>query len=113
MYSRGLCDDENEDAEEGCSTDDEPGVRALELATRSSNMAWRSWIASLCCNVKSKFLQKRSKNYKRGVLLFIKTATVHGDATKAYTCTQKATVNSFFISTVHQGSTCTSKSSSG
>jgi len=48
MYSRGLCDDENEDAEEGCSTDDEPGVRALEFATRSINMAWRSWIASLC-----------------------------------------------------------------
>ena len=50
MYSSGLCDDERDDAEEGCSTDDELGVRALELATRSTNMAWRSWMASLCCN---------------------------------------------------------------
>jgi len=39
MYSRGLCDEESDDAEEGCSTDDEPGVRALVLATRSINKA--------------------------------------------------------------------------
>lgn len=50
MYSnRGLCDDElSDDAEEGCSMDDEPGVKALELATRSTIIAWRSWIASMC-----------------------------------------------------------------
>ena len=39
MYSRGLCDEERDDAEEGVSTDNEPGVRALVLATCSINMA--------------------------------------------------------------------------
>lgn len=43
MYSSGLCDDDDkDDAEDGCSTDDEPGVRALELAMRSTNKACRS-----------------------------------------------------------------------
>ena len=57
MYSRGLCEDESDDAEEGWSTDDELGVRALELATRSINRPWRSWIASLCCKDKNKGLK--------------------------------------------------------